>query len=233
MFVALHVTAGSLAMVAGAVAFYALKGGRVHRRSGMVFAATMLLMAASGALLAVLKAERLNFAMGVLTIYMVTTAVRTVRRRKPGADWLDAAAMVVAAAVGLYEIHLGLLAMASPGGRVDGMPPQPAFIFGSLALLAAVGDARMMLVGGLRGAQRIARHLWRMGFAMFIAVGSFFLGQADVFPKSLRIMPLLALPVLAVLVLLLYWLARVLLRSRRRISSGYIERAPSASTSSP
>jgi hypothetical protein len=48
-----------------------------------------------------------------------------------------------------------------------------------------------------------------MCFAMFIASGSFFLGQAKVIPKPIRIMPLLAVPALLPLVLMFYWLVRV------------------------
>jgi hypothetical protein len=54
-----------------------------------------------------------------------------------------------------------------------------------------------------------------MSFALFIAPMSFFFGQADVFPEALRIMPLLALPVLSVLVTMLYWVWR--LRVKRRV----------------
>jgi peptidoglycan/LPS O-acetylase OafA/YrhL len=71
----------------------------------------------------------------------------------------------------------------------------------------------MIRAGGLRGASRLARHLWRMCFALFIAALSFFLGQSDEIPEPLRILPLLALPVLMVLVTMLYWLWRV--RRRR------------------
>jgi hypothetical protein len=49
-----------------------------------------------------------------------------------------------------------------------------------------------------------------MCFSLFIASGSFFLGQAKVIPKPIRIFPLLAIPALLPLVLMLYWLARVL-----------------------
>jgi hypothetical protein len=45
---------------------------------------------------------------------------------------------------------------------------------------------------------------------MFVATGSFFLGQADELPEWLRIFPLLALPVLATLVFTPYWLVKVL-----------------------
>jgi hypothetical protein len=96
---------------------------------------------------------------------------------------------------------------------LDGYPPPLYFAFGAVALLSVVGDARMML-RTLQGRQRIARHLWRMCFAMFIASGSFFLGQAKVFPKPIRIIPLLAIPALLPLVLMLYWLARVLFMKR-------------------
>jgi hypothetical protein len=51
--------------------------------------------------------------------------------------------------------------------------------------------------------------LWRMCLAMFIATASFFLGQAKVLPESMRIFPLLAIPVVLVLILMFYWWVRV------------------------
>jgi uncharacterized membrane protein len=196
----LHILAGLLAIGAGAVALFARKGATLHRHGGMVFVAAMLFMSASGGVMAALKGEHLNTSMGLLTFYVVATALRAVRLRR--LHWGDAAAMLVALAVAGYQIRLAL------GGV------RPAFIFASLALLAAVGDLRMLLRGGLQGTQRIARHLWRMGFAMFIATGSLFLGQAKVFPKPVRIMPLLAIPVLVVVAVSIYWLARVRFRGR-------------------
>jgi hypothetical protein len=53
-----------------------------------------------------------------------------------------------------------------------------------------------MLARRLQGRHRVVRHLWRVCFAMFIAAASFFLGQAKVFPKPIRIIPLLAIPAL-------------------------------------
>ena len=60
------------------------------------------------------------------------------------------------------------------------------FFLGSVMLLAAAGDIRMLVGGGVFGAKRIVRHLWRMSFGFFIATGSFFLGQQQVFPAWLR-----------------------------------------------
>ena len=68
----------------------------------------------------------------------------------------------------------------------------------------------MLLARSIPWAQRIARHLWRMCLALWIATASFFLGQSDEFPEALRIMPLLCTPVLLVMLFMIYWLVRVL-----------------------
>jgi hypothetical protein len=60
------------------------------------------------------------------------------------------------------------------------------FFMAGVPLLAAAGDIRMLASGGIAGRQRITRHLWRMCFGLFIATGSFFLGQQQVFPAFLR-----------------------------------------------
>jgi hypothetical protein len=62
-----------------------------------------------------------------------------------------------------------------------------------------------------------------MCFALFIATMAFFLGQANVFPKALRIPALLAVPVLAVLLCMLYWLWRVHIRGGYRAVIGLQE----------
>ena len=133
--------------------------------------------------------------------------------------------MLAALAVSLTLFTFGLEAFASPSGKLYGMPPFPFFIFGSIGLLAAGGDLRLIALGGvhiLRGTPRLARHLWRMSFALLIAAFSFFLGQVKVIPKPIRIVPLLAVPPLVVLATMLYWLGG-------RESDGHIE----ASVSSP
>ena len=73
----------------------------------------------------------------------------------------------------------------------------------------------MMRAGGYRGTRRLSRHLWRMCFALFIASGSFFLGQAQLIPKPYRNFALLAIPAFAPLVAMAYWLWRVRRRSYR------------------
>jgi hypothetical protein len=88
------------------------------------------------------------------------------------------------------------------------------FFMGSVPLLAAAGDIRMLVRGGISGRQRLVRHLWRMCFGLFIATGSFFLGQQQVFPAWLRRTNILFVPAILPLILLIFWLIRVRLTKR-------------------
>jgi hypothetical protein len=208
-----HILAGSLSLLFGYVALYAAKGATLHRKSGMLFVYTMLPMAIFGMTIAAVRdvAPAINIPAGLLTSYLVITSLATVRPPAAGTRWLDLGAMLVALGVGLASLTFGLEAIANDGTR-NGMPAFPFFMFGVVGMVASGGDLRMMRSGRLRGASRLARHLWRMSFALFIAALSFFIGQAKVIPKPIRIPALLALPVLAVLVTMLYWLWRIRVR---------------------
>jgi len=120
--------------------------------------------------------------------------------------------MMVALTVGLIDLTFAFEALTSASGRSHGFPAFPFILFGVAGVVGSAGDIRLGS-GPLQGAPRIARHLWRMCFALFIAALSFFIGQAKVFPKPLQVPGLLAIPVLAVLVTMVYWLWRV--RARR------------------
>jgi hypothetical protein len=203
-----HLVAGAIGLASGGVALCALKGASLHRRSGLIFVYSMLLVAASGTVMALVKSQRLNLVGALLTFYMVTSALLTVRPRVPKFRWIDVAAMVIGLAVGLLSMTFGFEALNSASGKIDGLGPGPAFMFGGVLLVAAAGDLRMLL-RGVEGRHRIARHLWRMCFALFSAASSFFLAQVPKLVPALRNSRLLMLPVLLVLLLMFYWLARV------------------------
>ena len=220
----IHVAAGLVGIVSGAVALFALKGGARHRRSGMIFVYSMLVMSLTGALIAAVHATP-NLAtslQGLLTFYLVVTGLLTVRRRTEGFQWIDLGAMLVALSIGICHVAFGVAASSSATGQLFGYPPALYFVFGPIALVAALGDVRMMRAGGFQGARRLARHLWRMCFALFIAVASFFLGQPQVFPEPLRNGGLRAIPVLIVLGTMAYW--------QIRVASGFSRKWSSAAT---
>jgi len=207
-----HIAAGSLGILAGFVALYAAKGAALHRKSGMVFVYAMLTMAVTATAIAALRGIETSVAGGLLTAYMVLTALTAVRPAAAGRRWLDLGAMLVALAVGLIDVMWGLESVARGESTRNGGPVPMLFVFGAIALAASASDVRVIRSGGLQRASRLARHVWRMCFALFIASASFFLGQAKHFPQSLRIPALLAIPALLPLVAMAYWLWRLRVR---------------------
>ena len=77
--------------------------------------------------------------------------------------------------------------------------------------MAAIGDAKLVLAGGITGAHRIGRHLWRMCLGLTFAAGSAFTnGFPRLLPKTVHIpLVLLLLPQLFSLGLLIFWMIRV------------------------
>lgn len=209
----IHIIAGGLALASGYVALYAAKGARLHRTSGMIFVFAMVVMSIGGLVIAVTRgvAPAVNVPAALLSVYLVLTGLITVRPLPAAARWLSVGAFLVALSVALASLTFAVQAITS-GGTRNGMPAFPFLLFGVVGLLGSAGDIGVLRSGPLTGASRLARHLWRMSFALFIAALSFFLGQAQVIPEPIRILPLLALPVLAVLVTMIYWLWRVKFR---------------------
>lgn len=198
----IHIIAGLTAIISGFVALYTLKGAKRHRRSGMIFVYAMLIVAITGIVMGASISEMSAVIPGTLAFYLVITALRSVQRPVLNFHWLDLGIMFFALALSMASFTYGFVA--------EGQPTALYVIFGAVALLAALGDVRMLLSRGIQGAQRIARHLWRMCLALFIATGSFFLGQADEFPEQFQNFALLPIPVLLVVLTMFYWLVRVL-----------------------
>jgi hypothetical protein len=177
MLLPIHIVAGGLAIILGAVALLAAKGATLHRRSGLLFVYAMLTMGISGSILA-LRQSLTN----------------------PN------------------EIGMGFKALGNADGTLNGVPFFMPFFLAVVTTLAAVGDVRVLRSGAMRGAPRLARHLWRMCFALFIAAGSFFSIRervAKVLPDPFTTPMMRALPIVLVFVAMFYWLWRI--RGRRML----------------
>jgi hypothetical protein len=204
-----HITGGVLGILSGAAALSLSKGSARHAVAGKVFVASMLTMSAAAVYLAILKHQTPNVLAGILTFYLITTAWLTARRGDGQSSVYDWGTLLIPVAGGSWTWAIGLEKLFSDVPPKDGVPLGMDFFIGSVMLLAAAGDIRMMLHGGLSGRKRLVRHLWRMCFGLFIATGSFFLGQQQVFPAVLRGSILLIVLAILPLVLMAFWFFRV------------------------
>ncbi|MGH9220771.1 MAG: hypothetical protein ACRD1W_15805 [Vicinamibacterales bacterium] len=217
MLLPIHIAAGGLAIILGAVALSVKKGGIIHRRSGLLFVYAMLVMGVSASILSLLKGRANgNVLAGVLTAYFVGTALTTVR---PVSSWtrrINAAALTIAVVLAAVCVFSGTRMINTPGRDLNGVPFQTAgamsLIVAALLVAAAAGDVRIIRFGLPRGGPRLARHLWRMCFALFIAAGSFFSVRervATFLPEPLTTGPMRVLPIVLLFGTMFYWLWRV------------------------
>jgi uncharacterized membrane protein len=223
MLLPIHIAAGGLAIVLGAVALLVKKGGSLHRRSGLLFVYAMLVMGVSAAILSLRNSLPAgNLIAAFLTAYFVGTALTTVRPPSPWSRRINGAALTCALVLALLAIVGGVNALNGPRLSPGGVPYRTiavmSFIIATVLLLAAIGDFRVMRFGMPRGGPRLARHLWRMCFALFIAAGSFFSIRervAKILPEPFTTGPMRALPILLLFGAMFYWLWRV--RGRRAL----------------
>ncbi|HEX6174868.1 MAG TPA: hypothetical protein VF089_12695 [Candidatus Binatia bacterium] len=215
----IHICGGVVGLLSGIAAVAFRKGSPRHRLAGNIFFASMLTMAATAAYLG-------NFFGGAFTFYLVTTGWLTGRKREGETTLFDWGAFLFALAIGLIIVGHSVRVISGAVAPKPGVPVGMPLFLGCLVLLAAAGDLRMLMRGGVFGRQRIARHLWRMFVGLFIATGSFlaqrrvvaFLGGPEVF--------LLFAPL--PLILMIYWLVRVRSKNVYQAKPGKPDASPAA-----
>jgi hypothetical protein len=205
----IHIVGGMIALAAGTVAVAVRKGGGLHGSAGTWFSVSMLVLGVTASMLAPFKSPPDSPIGGIMVCYFVATAWMTAHRRSGTPGWFERIACAIVLAIAIAIIASAFEAALSPTGQSSG-PPGPGVLFalGGVCLLAGLSDLKY-LRGRLSARQRISRHLWRMCFALFIATGSFFLGQQDVLPQAMRGSPLLFVPALAPFAVMLFWLVRL------------------------
>lgn len=212
---AIHFAGGLASIVAGTIALSAAKGGRLHKQSGLVFTWAMVVLGLTAAGIGTYEDRPGQVFAGLIAAYLAFSAMTTVKPLPGIGRRLDVALMVLAFAFAGVNLYAGVTEWLDPALKVVGRPRVvPPLIGGTVILLAAIGDLRAIRAGGLQGSRRLARHLWRMCFALFVATGSFFLGQMKFIPEPVRILPLLLVLAFAPIPLLFYWLWRVRVRGR-------------------
>ena len=217
-----HICGGTLGLLSGTAAMSFRKGSPRHVLAGRIFVASMLTMGALAAYLAITRHQPNNIGGGILTFYLIGTAWLTARRKDGETSRLDWVALLIPLANGILSWMTGVKVLRSGHSSLDGVPVGMILFMGSVCLLAAAGDVRMLVRGGVAGVKRVSRHLWRMCFGLFIAAGSFFFGGSN---RPLRLLSTVGLGkylspalfnttlylilTLLPLILLIFWLIRV------------------------
>jgi hypothetical protein len=213
----LHIGGGTVALVSGFVAIFAPKGGPLHRAAGTVFFASMLVMAAFAAYLAVVEPGQIeNLFIGIFAFYLVLSGWFTVQRTGGTIGLPEKIAfgvvlvLFVPFAILSFELAAGLPLFFKSAVAMKGPVLIAMYVFTLVIAIAAISDAKVLYVGQISGAPRIARHLWRMCLGLMMATGSAFTnGLPRLLPGPMHVTGIYFLPQFIPLALLVFWMIRV------------------------
>ena len=172
----LHFLVGVICLLAGAAAFMVRKGRHPHRLAGRVFAVCMLLLCASGLYMSLSRSILFTAFLALLAGHAVTTGWMAAARITGLAERVAAGAISL---VAIASAGSGLLVANLPSGTLNDLPPVAFYSLGGVALWIAGIDVLALRRGSADDRQRLTRHIWRMGFALFIASFIFFFGGSS------------------------------------------------------
>jgi len=196
----IHFWIGCAAIIAGFAAFTAKKGHELHIASGRIFVISMTLLAISGLWLSIIREILFTVFLSALAFHLIITAWASAAHKNSAALFITKISPLVSGALCGGALWGAWLANASPQGLLNDLPPGAFLTIAATAFVIAAFDFAFARAGEKQSQRRIARHLWRMGFAFFLATGIFFFGNNHVLPETLRHPAFLSIPVLAVVI---------------------------------
>ena len=178
-----HVVFAGIGLITGAVALTLTKGSPFHRKSGYVFAVTMIIMAVPALVLSYMAGKPFDVLSSLVTFYMVLTGLFSFR----SISKMSSLALVGVAGLclaGYLTVEFRALVFDV---RATDAPPGAGYIFATVLALAIWGDfKRLYSSESASHRKKKIRHLWRMNFALLIATGSFFGARPHLFPEWMQ-----------------------------------------------
>ncbi|WP_336517719.1 DUF2306 domain-containing protein [Pollutibacter soli] len=173
-----HVICGGISLLLGLGVMIQRKGGRLHRRVGTTYYYTMLLAAFSALPMSYIRNNYFLFTLAVLTLYMVITGRRYIRKRKNQKptpfDWLMTFIIVLA---GLSFMSFGIYKFSQ--NSLFGI----VYVsFGFAALFFAWQDIRNFLNKSPIGNYWLTTHLQRMIGSYIASVTAFLVVNNNIIP---------------------------------------------------
>ncbi len=195
-----HITGGTIALIAAAGAMATAKGDRWHVYSGRAFTLGMLVVFLTAVPMTFLRPNLFLFLIALFSFYLALTGWLRARNRSgtpAPADWIVATVMALTA-IAMGVRGLTLVAAGDSMGIV-------LLAFGGIGGGFAVGDLMALRGRRYRGSVRIAAHLTRMLAGTIAAVTAFTVVNIRLDPAFL----LWLAPTVVLTPVIVYWNFRV------------------------
>lgn len=192
----IHIVSGAIALVSGTVNMVRAKGGPGHRRVGSVFVYSMLTSGISAVILALVRPNPFLMAIGVFTVYLVTSAIHSLRPTTSNTPAADALRILPLVGAALYLAYLGGTSLYA-GNSFGAVPLVFSVLMGGFAFRDAKYPAE----------HRIRRHIQRIAGAYIASLTAFLVVNAHYMPMVPPVV-LWLLPTAAIVPLIVRWSRR-------------------------
>lgn len=176
LFILVHASFGGIALLSGLFAIFSKKGGKLHKRSGLVFYYTMLASTLSSLVIACLPNHEsaFLFSVGIFSTYFLLTGKRALNYAKTNFNpFWDKVIAWVMIGTGLVMVFLELILKGSFNIILG--------VFGTVGIYFAVKDLLLFRNVEKRIEKRLTNHLGKM-MGAYIATTTAFIVVNDVFP---------------------------------------------------
>lgn len=208
---AVHIVAGSVALLTAAVALVTQKGGVKHVRAGRVYATSMTVVFLTAVPLAFLGSSVFLLLIAVFSFYLVFAGWRFARNYSGSPHIVDWAAVAAIALAGLGMLGYAVILARSGDSQWVTMA-----LFGGIALALGLADARFYRAANVRGARRIARHLTNMMAGTIATITAVVVVNVDTNPAWLGWI----MPTLLITPLIVWFNIRIARQRRNRPARG-------------
>lgn len=202
---ALHIGAGSLALLTAAIAVFTPKGEKWHIMSGRVYAIAMALVFLTAVPLALLGASIFLLLIAFFSLYLVFAGWRFARNRRGHPHAVDWAATAIVLTTGLgMGVYAGMLAGSGDSQWIT------MTVFAGIAVALGVVDGLFHLQRRATGGRRISRHLTGMLAGTIATITAVLVVNVETNPPWLAWI----LPTLVITPFITWWNIRVALQYR-------------------
>lgn len=172
----LHIISGSIALITGPIAMFNQDGGKLHRKSGIIYFYSMLVIFVSSIILSIVRENWFLFMVGIFSCYLVMTGYRALAlkmlHRGQKAEKIDWIIVIAAFLAGIGLMVMGVWMFWSQGNSFGLVP----FIFGGTMLSGVKEDYKRFTVPPTEKNHWLLKHICGM-MGGYIATLTAFLVQ--------------------------------------------------------
>ncbi len=177
----LHAFAGSISLISGLFAIFSKKGGKIHRKGGLIYYWSMMVVVITGLILGSLSFNIFILTIAVFSFYMIFTGRRILGNKKEvRAQFIDWFFCLLCLIIASFMLYLGISNFFRIG--FAGSVPM-LLVFGFFLGWMCLEDVQLMRRKTFVKGSYLIKHIGRMGGSYIATSTAFLVVNIDFSPQ--------------------------------------------------